>query len=261
MYTLKNYQDIYDLSKKDGGFIVNLKELDIKARLRVIDFLSGLTFRHGVLKKLDADTYMFSNYDIQLFQTKCSELIEKLKNKYESFKIIVEKNESGYAKTGSQYDGVVFWYRVIFNKSFEYKGKNIIGFHIMPYQIKTNDIINAIDSNKNKPFNKEVIKDNNYVDYDYTSGNFHKSIDYNFQIVLIDKITDNNLNRSRHYGAGYTDESLDKKISDIDINKYIKELIDAKVYYPNINQISITNYDSLEKKLILVLKELGIIGK
>lgn len=259
MYTLKKYQDIYDLCKKDGGFIVNLRELDVKARLRVIDFLSGLTIRHGILKKLDADTYMFSNYDAQLFQTKCSELIEKLKNEHDGFKIIVEKNESGNAKSRSQYDGVVFWYRVIFNKSFEYKEKNIIGFHIMPYQIKIDDIKNAVDSNNSKPFNEEVIKDTNYVDYDSTSGNFHKSVDYNFQIVLIDERTDTKLIKNRHYGAGYTEESFNKKITEMDIKKYINELIAAKVYYPNINQRSITKYDSLEKKIILVLKELGII--
>ena len=256
MYTLKKYQDIYDLCKKDGGFIVNLRELDVKARLRVIDFLSGLTFRHGLLKKISADTYLFSNYDAQLFQTKCSELIEKLKNEHDGFKIIVEKNESGNAKSRSQYDGVVFWYRVMFNKSFEYKEKNIIGFHIMPYQIKIDDIKNAVDSNNSKPFNEEVIKDTNYVDYDSTSGNFHKSVDYNFQIVLIDDRT------KGHYGAGYTKESLGKKtITDMNAKKYIKELIDAKVYYPNINQRNITTYDSLEKNIELVLKELGIIGK
>ena len=255
MHILKKYQEIYDLCKKEESFIVDLKELDIKARLRVIDFLSGLTFRHGVLKKLDADTYMFSNYDIELFQTKCSELIEKLKNKHDSFKTIVEKNESGYAKSRSQYDGVVFWYRVMFNKSFEYKEKNIIGFHIMPYQIKIDDIKRAVDSNNKKPFNVEIIKDINYVDYDSNSGNFHKNIDYNFQIVLIDERT------KGHYGAGYTNESLNKTISNIDINKYINELIKDKVYYPNINQRSITTYESLERIIILVLKELGIIGK
>lgn len=256
MHILKKYQEIYDLCKKEESFIVDLKELDMKSKLRVIDFLSGLTFRHGLLKKISADTYLFSNYDMELFQTKCSELIEKLKNEYAGFKINVEKNESGYAKSRSQYDGVVFWYRVMFNKSFEYKEKNIIGFHIMPYQIKIDDIKNAVDSNNSKPFNEEVIKDTNYVDYDSTSGNFHKSVDYNFQIVLIDDRT------KGHYGAGYTKESLGKKtITDMNAKKYIKELIDAKVYYPNINQKSITTYDSLEKKIELVLKELGIIGK
>lgn len=256
MHILKNYQEIYDLCKKEESFIVDLKELDMKSKLRVIDFLSGLTFRHGLLKKISADTYLFSNYDMELFQTKCSDLIEKIKNKHAGFKINVEKNESGYAKSRSQYDGVVFWYRVMFNKSFEYKEKNIIGFHIMPYQIKIDDIKNAVDSNNNKPFNEEVIKDTNYVDYDSTSGNFHKCVDYNFQIVLIDDRT------KGHYGAGYTKESLGKKtITDMNAKKYVNELIKDEVYYPNINQRSITSFSSLEKKIELVLKELGIIGK
>lgn len=256
MHILKKYQEIYDLCKKEGSFIVDLKELDMKSKLRVIDFLSGLTFRHGLLKKISADTYLFSNYDIDLFQANCSDLIEKIKNKHADFKNIVEKHENGYATADSQYDGVVFWHRVIFKESKEHGNRKIKGFHIMPYQIKVDDINKAVDKNVTKPFNIEVIKDNNYVDYDYESGNFHKCVDYNFQIVLIDDRT------KGHYGAGYTKESLGKKtITDMNAKKYVNELIKDKVYYPNINQRSITSFSSLEKKIKLVLKELGIIGK
>lgn len=57
MFILKKYQDIYDIAKNENSFIVDLSKLDIKQRLRVIDFLSGLSFKNGSLEKLNNYTF------------------------------------------------------------------------------------------------------------------------------------------------------------------------------------------------------------
>ena len=57
MFILKKYQDIYDIAKNENSFIVDLSKLDIKQRLRVIDFLLGLSFKNGSLEKLNNYTF------------------------------------------------------------------------------------------------------------------------------------------------------------------------------------------------------------
>ena len=55
---LKKYQDIENLKNDlENEFIINLEECDKKARVRIIDFLSGLAFQKGSLKKINKDEF------------------------------------------------------------------------------------------------------------------------------------------------------------------------------------------------------------
>lgn len=60
MITINKYVDIYDIAKNNNDFIINLSNLSIRERLRVIDFLSGLIFKHGKIEKLSSDTFKIS---------------------------------------------------------------------------------------------------------------------------------------------------------------------------------------------------------
>lgn len=60
MIILNKYSDIYSIVKKEKEFTINVKNLSIKERLRVIDFLSGLTFNNGYIRKIDVDTFKCS---------------------------------------------------------------------------------------------------------------------------------------------------------------------------------------------------------
>ena len=57
MIVLNKYSDIYKVANNKREFIINVSKLSIKQRLRVIDFLCGLSFINGSLKKLDVNTY------------------------------------------------------------------------------------------------------------------------------------------------------------------------------------------------------------
>lgn len=57
MIVLNKYSDIYDIAKNERKFIVNISKLPIKQRLRVVDFLCGLSYINGSLIKLNSDTY------------------------------------------------------------------------------------------------------------------------------------------------------------------------------------------------------------
>ena len=57
MITINKLNDIYDIVKVNDSFTINLSNLSIKERLRVIDFLLGITFKNGLLKKIDKDTF------------------------------------------------------------------------------------------------------------------------------------------------------------------------------------------------------------
>ena len=52
---IKNYSD---LEKVENNMIVDLSELSPKLALRAIDFLLGLTFKNGSLKKISRDKYL-----------------------------------------------------------------------------------------------------------------------------------------------------------------------------------------------------------
>lgn len=57
MYNLIKFNDIYNIAKSKQEFTINLSSLTIKERIRVIDFISGLTFKNGKIEKIDKDTF------------------------------------------------------------------------------------------------------------------------------------------------------------------------------------------------------------
>ena len=57
MITINKLNDVYDIAKYNDCFIVNLSNLSLNNRLRVIDFLFGISFKNGSLKKIDKDTF------------------------------------------------------------------------------------------------------------------------------------------------------------------------------------------------------------
>lgn len=186
------------------------------------------------------------------FQKGCLEVVERLKSDSE-FKKIYLSDSDGNPNAGSQYEDVVYWYRVMFSDSFEKNNKKIIGFHIMPYQITREDINKAVAQKNNiKNFNNLIKEDKSYVDYDNTSGNFHKVIENRIQIAFIDK------NTVGHYGVGVPSKKIN--FTKNQREKYADRLKNDKVYYPNIddNTTNIT-FDNLEKEIINALKYVGII--
>ncbi len=55
---LEKYQDIKELRDNlKNEFVVNLEECDLKAKERIIDFLTGLVFLKGSLKKINKNEY------------------------------------------------------------------------------------------------------------------------------------------------------------------------------------------------------------
>lgn len=60
MKTIKinNYNELENLKEIDETeFIVDLSETIVEQKSRIIDFLCGLTFLKGTVKKLERDTY------------------------------------------------------------------------------------------------------------------------------------------------------------------------------------------------------------
>lgn len=59
---LKNFGQIDELREDfmEEEFVVNLVNCEIKERVKVMGFLSGLTFKSGTLKKLNKDEFLVS---------------------------------------------------------------------------------------------------------------------------------------------------------------------------------------------------------
>ena len=57
MFTINKFNDIYNIAKSENEFTVDTKNLSIREKLRVIDFLVGLTFKSGKITKLNVDTF------------------------------------------------------------------------------------------------------------------------------------------------------------------------------------------------------------
>ncbi len=53
---ITSYNDLKELIK-ENEFIVDIKDVPLNQKSRIIDFLSGLTFINGSLKKESVDTY------------------------------------------------------------------------------------------------------------------------------------------------------------------------------------------------------------
>ena len=52
---IKEYSD---LKKVEDNMIVDITELDLKIARRVVDFLAGLTFKKGSLKKIEKGKFL-----------------------------------------------------------------------------------------------------------------------------------------------------------------------------------------------------------
>jgi len=93
-----------------------------------------------------------------------------------------------------QYAGVIYYYKVTFKEPVKIKNgkdgkdvKVIKGFHIMPYRINRNDMINAKPKGECGKFKEVINTEPAFVDYHSDSGNFHKVRDGEFQVVLLDE--------------------------------------------------------------------------
>lgn len=55
---INTYQDIEKLKNNfENEFIINIEKCDLKTKERIIDFLSGLVFLKGSLKKINKNEY------------------------------------------------------------------------------------------------------------------------------------------------------------------------------------------------------------
>ncbi len=158
-----------------------------------------------------------------------------------------EKIESEEAKRinnpSSQYCGIIYYYKVIFKNPVKIKNvkikngkdvKVIKGFHIMPYRINRNDMINAKPKGECGKF-KEVIKtEPAFVDYDSDSGNFHKVPDGEFQVVLLDTNAKpdgpgeikNDDKRDKNYNMYFPRPDSKKVHKGNDLEQFIKEAME-----------------------------------
>lgn len=122
--------------------------------------------------------------------------------------------------------------------------QSVTAIHIMPYCITKEDAENSYMQYKNtkrmrekgrKPFNE--ITNNNFVDYDPATGNFHKKLDSNnqqVQIVLVEK------------GGPKWYKGTDDKNKIVRHNKYV---VKSDWYFPGISNE--TNNKTQELELLL----------
>lgn len=58
MKTMKiNHYNELEKLKGEKQFIIDIKDANANIKIRIIDFISGLTFMNGNLKKIEQDTY------------------------------------------------------------------------------------------------------------------------------------------------------------------------------------------------------------
>lgn len=169
---------------------------------------------------------------------------------------IIEKNEIHQINDKRfQYYSVIYWYDVIFKEDYykEYNGKIISGFHIMPFQI-TKDVIMNAKKKDTEIFNKAK---KNYIDFDCKTYNFHKFPDNNYQIVLIDHEWSKQSNH--HNGPGRPIRLKDDSYFDNNIDKLIDEIEKSEMYFPNISDNrNIKNSNELRKLVKEVIDKLKI---
>lgn len=215
----------------------------------------------------------------QALVDECDKVLNKIMFENESFKKIINLTSKGVvfkrigiARENSQYDNIIYWYRVLFKDVINYNGIKIVGFHIMPFQITSNDVKKAEwryntdikekrkevlykhNGMKKKKYYDELKEDLTYIDYDWdVSGNFHKYPDNNFdklQITLIDQETYIN----NHNGVGDVLVVKGNPFNDELVNRIRKR----KMYFPNIEDKEINNKNQLEDLIKNVLVVLNI---
>lgn len=95
------------------------------------------------------------------------------------------------ARGRSQYTGVIFWYKWTFSpeilEELSERYIDITGIHIKPYRITKDVVVKAANKAKKnaKKFNKEIIPNPEYCDYDPATGNFHMKPNGKYQVVLV----------------------------------------------------------------------------
>lgn len=162
-------------------------------------------------------------------------LFEGLKCKWGKVSKDVEKTSST-TPPGTQYTDAVFYFRFRFNedqsnhiiKKSTYD--DVLGFHIMPYCITSEDIKNAVKSDSNNPFN--TITKENYVDLEDTAFNFHKHFNktqMRFQVVFVN-------NESGVYGPGKREPSDGTDFFDSDSLDYKMSFVKTDWYFPAIQE-------------------------
>lgn len=134
--------------------------------------------------------------------------------------------------------------------------KEVIALHIMPYRINVNDIKSAINKDDLKikqekygyiKFNEIININSNYVDYDINTGNIHKKVNYDYQIVCV-------IN-NKQYGPGWKEKPKDKlELKNIKKNFYYPKIDEREENLcKNFNEKDTTDYinklikDVLEK--------------
>lgn len=181
--------------------------------------------------------------------------IDKLKENIILDKKIFSAIENVYVNGRSQYSNCdIEWIRLYLSDQVKTKLKDeykeVIALHIMPYRININDVRCAINKDDLKTkqekygytkFN-EIIKENpNYVDYDFSTGNIHKKVNYDYQIVCVindsqygpkwkekpnNKLELKNIKTSWYYPKiDEREENLCKNFNEEDTINYINKLI------------------------------------
>ena len=149
-----------------------------------------------------------------------------------------------------QYSGIIYWKKLtlkekITNENYE----DVIGLHIMPYRITKDTVEKAVKKDSNKhPFNKEILKNSDFCDYDTGSANFHKLPNNEYQVVLVitkkDKdgkpIKDKDGNLISLIGTGWIDEAINENENIVERLKKIKD----NYYFP-----PITDPDAYDEKI------------
>lgn len=185
----------------------------------------------------------------------------KLKKKLVKYEFIKEVHHNDKYSTGkSQYTGL-HWIKCFFSDDVNITNdvfKNCIGFHIMPYSIKKDDIesngtlkIKQSDPKKHQ-FNQ---MDNDFTDYYIGSGNMHKKPDRTYQIVLITADVS-------PQGPGWKNGKVPSEDENYeDFTGHIKQ----DWYYPNFfgdqKPKELKTPDDVLKALDGVFEELGLIEK
>lgn len=145
----------------------------------------------------------------------------------------LRKNHLGRCEISSaavkgQYNGLK-WYRCLFKADtinrLKPEYKDVVGIHIMPYRIRTENLIGIVSSNKNEhAFNEQS---DTFSDYDPDTGNIHICPNDEWQIVLIKK------NKSG-YGPGWADENIESfELNDMSLIQKFK--IKTDYYFPRID--------------------------
>ena len=137
----------------------------------------------------------------------------------------------------SQYSQCVFWYKLAFCKeainNLQEDYKDVRGIHIMPYTITEEDIKKAVK----KDLIKFCCAENDYIDFDGGSGNFHKFASpktVRYQVVLIRKGNkDSAENPQMAGGPGWGMERKEEQVESYTIGGS-KRFVKIGWYFPTI---------------------------